>query len=165
MHNILEQKQLWWNHKDKQELARDICAGFKCGFTPGKEPRNLLNSKPWIMTRGWWWSCSYTWSDLDPALSEVLGYSKIQPWKAGNPFLPFSLLTAAHSPYWSREHPLLAIFIENETRQSVQNIIWDICSTSPLTECMCDVTESKFQIAEFRYWVFLKWAFNNYWAF
>lgn len=29
----------------------------------------------------------------------------------------------------------------------------------------CGGSESELQIAELRYWVFLKWAFNNYWAF
>lgn len=68
-------------------------------------------------------------------------------------WLQHSLLIGAESI------PSFPYFIENETRQSVQNIICEICSTSRLTECRHDVTESKFQIAEFRYWVFSKMSF------
>lgn len=123
-------------YKGKQELATGIRAGvLNLGLLLAKSLRICLTPKHELLSpiAGGGAACTLAWTSTLPC-SAVLGYFETQPWKARAPFLLFSWLSEEQPSYRSRDPCLLSIFIENETRQSVQNIICEICSTSRLTK-------------------------------
>lgn len=135
-----------WNRDRSDETKRQVrvCQRHlrKFGFTPSEETRNLLRSKRRVVVIG-----AAAGARARLALP-CPGCSEPQPWKAGAPFLPDSLLAEEQSS--AGAEPRSSRPPCHQTRQDAP------CGTHSSFNPMREVIESTFQIAKFRDWVLLK---------